>query len=152
MIKIAHRGNMFGPQPEHENSEHAINASIRAGFDVEIDIWKFDDLLFLGHDLDNLAICNLETLDFLIKHKKNLWIHCKNLNSLKFFFSLKHENFNFFFHNTDDYTLTSHGFIWSHGSNNPVDGVIINSNKNDILPQNILGVCSDYIALPLTYA
>ena len=50
MILIAHRGNTFGPRTELENSPDYIMSAIRRLFNVEFDVWKIDNLFFLGHD------------------------------------------------------------------------------------------------------
>jgi aryl-phospho-beta-D-glucosidase BglC (GH1 family) len=50
MILISHRGNLNGPNPERENSPKYIDEAIEAGYDVEIDIWLNDGILYLGHD------------------------------------------------------------------------------------------------------
>ena len=47
---ISHRGNLDGPIFEKENHPDYILNAIDAGFDVEIDLWKIETKLFLGHD------------------------------------------------------------------------------------------------------
>ena len=49
MIKIAHRGNLFGRIPERENSPEYIQEALAAGYDVEVDVWFEEGKLFLGH-------------------------------------------------------------------------------------------------------
>jgi hypothetical protein len=39
MYLIAHRGNINGPNKEHENSPGYILNAIELGYDVEVDIW-----------------------------------------------------------------------------------------------------------------
>ena len=50
MLKIAHRGNLYGPDPERENTIEVISEALALGYDVEIDIWLVDGKLYLGHD------------------------------------------------------------------------------------------------------
>ena len=50
MLKIAHRGNINGPDLEKENSIDQIFIAIGKGFDVEVDIWVIDGLIFFGND------------------------------------------------------------------------------------------------------
>ena len=47
---IAHRGNVLGPNLKEENSEEYLLKAISAGLDVEVDVWKIQDNLYLGHD------------------------------------------------------------------------------------------------------
>ena len=50
MRKISHRGNLFAPNPERENSPHYIFEALAEGFDVEIDVWYQNGMIQLGHD------------------------------------------------------------------------------------------------------
>ena len=144
MLFISHRGNLNGSNAELENSEAYIVKALEKGFAVEIDVWKKDDKdIYLGHD----APVNKTSLDFLIKYKDKLWIHCKNLSALNFMLSL--EGFNFFWHETDDYTLTSNGYIWTY-FDKPVSykNIIVIKDKIDKekLPE-CFGICSDFVGL-----
>lgn len=141
MIFISHRGNMYGKDPERENTIKAIDAALHEGFDVEIDVWMVDDELFLGHDEPETLI----SLTWLTKRADSLWIHCKNLESLSFFNSFN-LNFNYFFHDTDDATLTSLNFMWIYPGKQPVAGSIaVMPEINDESVENCLGICSDEI-------
>ena len=140
MLLISHRGNLNGPQPELENSEGYISKALGDGFEVEIDVWSKGSEIFLGHNQPTYQT----SLEFLNKHKEKLWMHCKNLDALNFM--LSQTGFNFFWHETDDYTLTSKGFIWTYfekpvAQNNVL--VVKGQIKKDDLP-DCYGVCSDY--------
>ena len=140
---IAHRGNIDGPS-KFENSPDHIDEAISLGFDVEIDVWVDGYKIFLGHDEPEYKIDNA----FLEERRSMLWCHAKNIHALKW---LVENNFNTFFHDTDDYTLTSKGFIWAYPGKELVEGSIcvmpemaddplyLKKNK-DI----IYAVCSDY--------
>jgi hypothetical protein len=39
----AHRGNLFGPKPELENTPDYIDQAIKFGFKVEVDVWLNSD-------------------------------------------------------------------------------------------------------------
>ena len=142
MLFISHRGNLNGPSPEFENSEAYIIKALKSGFAVEIDILREDGGdIYLGHD----APVNKTSLDFLANYKDKLWIHCKNLSALNFMLSLK--DFNFFWHETDDYTLTSNGYIWTYFDKPVSDkNIIVIKDKIDKekLPK-CFGICSDYV-------
>lgn len=145
MRLISHRGNLTGPNPEQENSESYLDAAVARGFDVETDLWRMDNGdLYLGHDKPQYKT----THEFLAHHKNNFWIHCKNLEALVYLLLFK-KDFNFFWHQTDDYTLTSHGFVWTYpGKLVQADNIIVvwENLPKEKLPK-CQGICSDYVAL-----
>ena len=105
---ISHRGNVNGPNIQTENTIESITLAINMGFDVEIDVWRLDVDLHLGHDLNALKTYgNIDS--FLLQHASKLWIHCKNLFALEYL--LKFNSLNIFIHSDDPYTLTSHNDI-----------------------------------------
>jgi len=77
---ISHRGNLNGPDKEVENSPTQVDICISKGFDVEIDLWydESEKSLLLGHDLGEYKV----DLEWLIKRRESLWIHCKNSDAL----------------------------------------------------------------------
>lgn len=107
MIIISHRGNLEGPIPLRENSPDYIDEAIAAGFDVEIDVRCEDHKFYLGHDEPQYYV----PMTWLFKRKDKLWIHCKDLKSLDVL-SSSPINFHYFWHETDQYTLTSNGIGW----------------------------------------
>jgi hypothetical protein len=143
MIKIAHRGNIEGPS-EKENSPEHIKKAITLGFDAEIDVWLVGKKLWLGHDMPQYILSK----NFLDKHKSNLWIHCKNLAALEYFVKTK-EEYVYFWHEEDDYTLTSNHFIWTYPGKKVTSNSII-VIKDKFVPEEALdvaGICSDYVGL-----
>lgn len=145
---IAHRGNIHGPNEVRENHPSYIDEAIAAGFDAEIDLWannKGDFLL--GHDFGAHHI----DYEWLHNRKERLWIHAKNFAALRF---LKDSDFNYFFHDDDDFTLTSKCNIWAHPrvSAQEVNGAVyVNQGwRDDIFLKGViagrpLGICSDYV-------
>jgi len=107
MILISHRGNINGKLPELENSIDYINNAIKLGYDVEIDVWMIEGVLFLGHDEPQYGI----TQHWLNERCTKLWIHCKNIEAVEWFSDIG--VFNRFWHETDTITLTSSvvGFV-----------------------------------------
>lgn len=145
MNLISHRGNLVGPMPNLENNPSYISDAINTGFDVEIDLWFNSNGLYLGHDLPTYQISN----DFLNLHKNNLWIHCKNLHALRY---LSESDFIYFWHQEDDFTLTSNEKIWTYPYKDVSDKSIIVCNDEEstkkIIQENIAyGVCSDYVGV-----
>ncbi len=103
MYIIAHRGNTNGPS-EDENSIDQILSALSEGFDVEIDVRHCDGNLYLGHDEPQ------EMLPDWLMHKFNssLWVHCKDIDAL-YLVSTLYPNSNYFWHQSDDATVTSKG-------------------------------------------
>lgn len=140
MILISHRGNLTGPSPTEENKPYYIDFAISNGFDVEIDVRMIGSRIFLGHDGPEEEI----GIDWLSSRMKNLWVHCKNLDIMSF---LNGTEFNHFWHQDDDCTLTSHGFIWTY------PGKTLYPKSIGVLPEkwqsssisNCSGICSDFI-------
>jgi len=156
MKLIAHRGNISGPNPLRENSLDYIDEAIDLGYDVEIDIRHFEEeqRLYLGHDEGQYEV----SMSWLNKRKDKLWIHCKNLNSLRLF-SDSPIDFNYFWHQTDDFTLTSTGYIWTYpGKPHTSRSIVVMPETSDVLKfygnDNIVNIedyspsyaiCSDYV-------
>ncbi len=142
MLLIAHRGNIYGPNPEWENNPNYIIETISKGYDVEIDVRLIDGELFLGHDEPQYKI----NMKFLSQICKNAWIHCKNLEALHFF--LKMPEFNCFWHQNDDYTITSHGFIWAFPGKKVTNisiAVMPEYAPEFIISKEVYGICTDYV-------
>jgi hypothetical protein len=140
MILIAHRGNVFGPNKTLENHPDYILAAIKSGYDVEIDVRVVDQKLYLGHDEPQYEISSL----FLREHSDRLWCHAKNLEALEWL--LTHD-IHAFWHQEDDYTLTSKNFIWVY----PNKRLAVRSIC--VLPElgfsgdlsKCYGICSDFV-------
>ena len=141
MLKlISHRGNINGPDPTTENKNQQILKCINEGLDVEIDIWNINSKLFLGHD-EPVETLDLDLLD---KHERQLWCHAKNFEAFAVLLNL--EDINCFWHQEDDYTITSNGFIWAYPGKklNKYSIAVMPELNNDNI-KGCFGVCSDYI-------
>ena len=143
MKLIAHRGLTQGPNKNIENHPEQILKAIDQGYDCEIDLWKINADLWLGHDRPQYLIGQ----KFLDRNYKNLWIHAKNLDSLYF---LTGAAYTYFWHENDAFTLTSNRYIWTYPGHELTDQSICvlpewgdpNFNKLD---SNCYGICSDYV-------
>jgi hypothetical protein len=143
MIKIAHRGNTHGPKPELENTPEYIDQALEQGYDVELDIWIREGSLYLGHDKPETYI----EKEFLFNRRDLLWCHAKNLDALVW---LLQNGMHTFYHDKDDYILTSKGFIW------PCIGSTVSENTMCVMPEKftydenelkyVKGICSDFIS------
>jgi len=130
---ISHRGNLNGVNKELENNpNHIVNVLTK--FDVEIDVWFIDNKWFLGHDNPQYEVL----FDFF---KSNMWLHCKNLQACE---QLLKTNLNWFWHENDKVTLTSKGYIWVYPGVYVDNGITVEFGYNISLPNDILGVCTNY--------
>lgn len=134
---ISHRGNIQGPNESEENKPEYIFAAIKAGFDVEVDIWVENKAIFLGHDKPTYRI----NLDFLRSDK--LWCHCKNISAL---YLLRQNNIRCFFHDVDAAVLTSDGFLWTYPGKQltPISIAVMPERVTDWAISNCFGICTDY--------
>lgn len=137
MLFISHRGNINGPDKNLENNPDHIIDLLTDSISVEIDIWKIDDSFHIGHDHPTVRV----DLDFL-RHPK-LWIHAKNLDALH---SMLNEDMRCFWHQNDDFTITSDGYIWTFPDRNVTTrSIIVDLNDNwREKNYNAYGVCSDF--------
>jgi len=135
---ISHRGNLYGRDLENENKPTQIITTLRLGFNVEIDVWFINDKYYLGHDNPQYEV----SIDFL--KQSNLWLHCKNPLALEKLLQL---NVNCFWHDKDEYTITSKRYIWTLVGKELLHNSIavlleLNEIKLDDL-QKCSGICTD---------
>ena len=135
---ISHRGNLLGPC-EKENHPIQVLEALRQGFDCEIDIRIKDKKFFLGHDNPQYEI------DTEFIQQPGLWIHAKNLEALNELYSTR---LNYFWHDSDSATITSHGYIWCYPGNYLENGITVIKERNEIITEKILGICTDF---PIDY-
>jgi glycerophosphoryl diester phosphodiesterase len=145
MYIIAHRGNTNGPC-EDENSIDQILGALSEGFDVEIDVRTVDGILYLGHDEPQEILP-----DWLIdKFNSSLWIHCKDIDSL-YLVSTLYPNSNYFWHQSDDATVTSKGYFWTYPGKQITEKSILvlpeilsEQESNSLINNNPYAICTDY--------
>lgn len=136
---------MSGPEVELENTPVHIDAAIAAGFDAEIDLWGKQGGLFLGHDGPDHSV----TMEWLEQRANSVWVHCKNAGAIS---AVGQSDLNWFYHNQDDYTLTSKGFLWAYpGRELPQTKVVaLHFGKDFNYNRSLYGahaVCGDYVGL-----
>ena len=142
MIYIAHRGLIHGPDSKIENNPVQIKKALDLGYDCEIDFWSIDNQYYLGHDTPDYKI-NWEFLE-----QPGLWIHAKNLDAL--YILTAQPRLNFFWHQNDDYVITSQQYIWTYPGKpiTPQSILVMPEWHNPSLvgiDTTCLGICSDYI-------
>ena len=143
MKLIAHKGNINGPNPAIENNPEQIDVCITAGYDVEIDLWwdAEERKLWLGHSERQYEI----TWWWLAGRSNHLWIHCKDFPTLHEF-TTNTSGYNYFWHQGDDYTLTSKNYIWSSpGKPYTNNTVRVIEEAEDVKEYDCYGICSDYV-------
>jgi hypothetical protein len=142
MKLIAHRGLTKGPNKGLENQPHNIRSTLDQGYDCEVDLWVFDDRLYLGHDGPQYNV----TYEFISNPK--LWIHAKNLEAL---YWLIDTQLTYFWHENDKFTLTSNGYIWAFPEQELTNRSIrlmpewADPELTTVKESVCYGVCSDYI-------
>lgn len=140
---ISHRGNLNGPNRNLENSPSYVETALHKGFDVEVDMRFHFGKIYLGHDIPQYEIND----DWLSRHSANLWIHCKDSDSLNHCMNM---GYHCFFHNIDAYTITSRGFVWAYPGMSIASRVcicVMPERKEGIVGLKIhdyYGACSDF--------
>lgn len=142
MILISHRGNINGRLESWENEPTYIDLAIKKGYDVEVDVWYKDGMLWLGHDKPDYVIDFKWFLDRISK----LWIHCKNIEALEFMKDTEHK-LNYFWHQEDDVTITSLGHLWTYPGKKLTKWSIAVMPEIDCFDNidTAYGICSDEI-------
>ena len=146
---IAHRGNVTGPC-EYENNPEYLKETLNDGFEVEVDVWMNASLsgtyyggLYLGHDKPQYKI------DLAFLEDTRVWAHAKNPEAMGVM--LKHEkSIHCFWHQTDDYTFTSAGYLWTYPGKTLLQrSIAVYPDKKpeylNSLRQTCAGVCSDFL-------
>lgn len=141
---ISHRGNLNGADVERENSPSYVEEALKSGFDVEVDMRFNLGSIYLGHDVPQYEISN----QWLDRHHSNLWIHCKDADSLNYCMNM---GYHCFFHNIDAYTITSRGFVWAYPGMQIASRlcICVMPEKNEgvvgLMLRKYYGVCSDLV-------
>ncbi len=138
---IAHRALMYGPDRTLENHPKQIELALSQGFECEIDLWVHENQLYLGHDEPTYQT------DEGFLRQPGFWIHAKNLEALHW---LTFTNLNYFWHQNDDFTLTSHGYIWTFPGKELTDKSVavlpeIYDPSLSKLNLKCFGICSDFV-------
>ena len=126
MRLISHRGNINGKNPELENKPEYVFDALKLGYEVEVDVWFVDGDFYLGHDNPKYKI----TAPFISNNK--IWCHAKNiiaLNEMKKINDRFGYELHYFWHQNDDVTITSNGYLWTY------PGKELTLNAIQVLPE-----------------
>jgi len=141
MKLISHRGNLTGPSAADENLFEYVCHAVAEGFDVEVDVWVEGPEIFFGHD-GPITLISKHQLDSIAPYA---WFHSKNPEAFEF---LTVRGYHTFWHNSDNYTITSRGYVWAF------PGYPVFSNAVAVMPELVpgfelskkaFGICSDYV-------
>jgi hypothetical protein len=144
MILISHRGNINGIIKERENHPDYLKQALSLGYNIELDVWLKNGQWFLGHEQPNFPI---KESFFTEIDSGKAWYHAKNVEALGYL--RQKPNLHSYWHQEDNYALTSRGYIWVHCFN----GELL-KNSICILPEvrksneglkGCAGICSDFI-------
>ena len=137
MYLISHRGNLNGVESENENNPKYLKIAINKEFNVEVDVRFEKEKFYLGHDFSQYEV----NKDFLLN--ENIWCHAKTHNAL---LALDKINAHYFWHQEDDYTITSKGFFWTFpGKELLKKSICVLPEKANYKKIDCLGICSDFI-------
>lgn len=139
MISISHRGNLDGKSPFENHPKH-IKEALSENFDVEIDVWLVDDEYWLGHDNPQYVVDD----NYLDNPK--FWCHAKNINAL--YKMLQNNKIHCFWHQEDDVTITSKGYLWTY-PNKQLTPKSIAVLPEMVIEDEIAGLCSDFIGVEI---
>lgn len=138
MKKIAHRGNYTGANPDRENKIDYLREALDNGYWIECDVQTHNGALYFGHDEPQ------EEIDYRIIAHPHTICHAKDMNALTRLMDL---GVHVFFHDGDDCTLTSGGYIWCYPGIHPThERAIWLDLHNKPIPTDtgkIFGVCAD---------
>ena len=135
---ISHRGNLNGPQKE-DNVISQLE-KVAETMLVEVDVWRLGLKWYLGHDGPEREV----SYDFIAN--PNFILHAKNLKAL---YSLSVTELHYFWHQEDDFTLTSKNFIWTYPKKEVTPlSIIVCQTLEEVekyKTKNIWGSCTDYV-------
>jgi hypothetical protein len=120
-----------------ENHPEFIDRALEMDFEVEVDLRKIGDKLYLGHDEPEYLV----PLSWLEDRSALLWVHCKNKEALEL------DTLHRFWHDKDDVVYTSYGILWAYPGAQPI------KNSIAVLPElnnefSDYGICTDW---PIRY-
>jgi hypothetical protein len=120
-----------------ENGQKYCCDAINAGYNVEVDVHWYDGIFWTGHDRPQYRV----DTEFL--KKEEVWCHAKDIQAL---YELQKIGAHCFFHQNDNVTLTSKGFLWTSPTHTLTDNSIcVLPELQKINLDKCEGVCSDYI-------
>jgi|SRR6056300_665587 hypothetical protein len=146
---IAHRGLVYGPDKELENTPEQIELALKEGFDVEVDLWwhPSEEKYYLGHDYAQYEC----PPSLFMEYVQKVWFHCKNLETIRKIVEdnpyMSHNyRRNAFYHTNEDVVLTTMCDLWSFpGKAFAGSYAVMPEYIPDVkIPEGVAGICTDY--------
>lgn len=154
---ISHRGNLKGIDPFKENDPNHLDYVLnsRPTFLIEVDVWgdSRTNSLSMGHDE---PVHHVDPI-WVAKHRNRLILHCKNREAMEIVSELNGTTnaIEYFYHQNDEYTITSKQNIWVHPRAVPaknsywvINDDIFNGDRDWlydwIMKSAVMGICTDY--------
>lgn len=126
-----------------ENTIEAIEQALLYCNKVEVDIRRIGERWYLGHDTPDYLV----TEDFLLDNASKLLLHCKNLAALTTLSNYQYDSIEYFWHQEDNYTLTSNNHIIAYPGQ-PINEMCIlmmpETNNYDTDTWDCWAVCTDH--------
>jgi len=137
MFFISHKGNINGINKKYENDPNYIMSALKMGYHVEVDVRVKNNKFFLGHDKPDYLV------DARFLKNAKIWCHAKSSDAL---FDLKKIKAHYFWHQNDDYTITSRGYFWTYpGKKLLKNSICVLPEQSNFKINECVGICSDYI-------
>lgn len=138
MLLISHRGNTNGPDRGNENKPSTIDQVLtNTSFMVEVDVRLINGVFYLGHDFPT----HIVSLTYLMNDR--IICHAKNFEA---FDRLLKAGAHVFWHENDDHTLTSRGYIWTYPDKQVGSrSIIVDTSEMPTKYESVAGICSDYV-------
>ena len=153
MRLISHRGNTNGNYLHKENCRKTLDQVIKLGYDVEVDLWKIGEKLYLSHDKPNYD--DLINESWLLENSDNLLVHAKNREALDYLLNgwnqrkgYNHSIFHYFSHENDKYAWTNRGYLIVFPGYEAIEHanvIIMMPEQGTRIPKTCYGICSDFV-------
>jgi hypothetical protein len=131
MIIISHRANLKGKDKNTENHPDQIR-KVSRDFLVEVDIW-YSNGWYFGHDNPQYKV-DLQTFEDI---KDRVIYHAKNNQAAE---RLLETDLHWFWHQKDDMTITSKGWLWCYPDKPLRGGILVDFNSPRYI-DGVSGVC-----------
>lgn len=138
MKLIAHRGNIQGAKRWFENKPEYVDIALQLGYDVEVDVFYEKGDFWLGHDAPRYRV-NEAYLTL-----PGIWCHAKSMEALERM--LNNPEIHCFWHEEDQFTLTSRNLIWTADESSANENsVLVSLDETTDKFTKLYGICSDNV-------
>jgi len=141
MLYISNRGNQYTKLPDQENTFSYVAEAIAQNIDVKVDLWTKDNAYYLGNDEAKDEV----DFSFFINYANNLWVQCRNKESLEKLQGFKQYLNYFWDEGNKDFIVTSKGYVISLNKENVFLDSIYFLGENEYDNEKCQGICSDKI-------